>query len=162
MKTLYESILDNGANIIYRFISNLKQFEPKDKAEAYTYYLAIRKSLYYILSSMDRDTSLSVSRLKLDMFKALVKLCIHSGLPHFENFPHKLSIINGFYDSIERNSFGDIYSTMKMFYSGPGYNPNPDKIPETVYSGFDEKKYKELVKKIYNLVVRTVNTLKHL
>ena len=43
MKTLYESILDNGANIIYRFISNLKQFEPKDKAEAYTYYLAIRQ-----------------------------------------------------------------------------------------------------------------------
>ena len=162
MKTLYESILDNGANVIYRFISSLKQFEPKDKAEAYTYYLAIRKSLYYILSSMDRDTSLSMSRLKLDIFKELVKLCAQSGLPHFENFPRKLSIINGFYDSIERNSFEGIYSTMKMFYSGPGYDPNPDKIPETVYSGFDEKKYNSLVKRIYNLVVRTVSSLKHL
>lgn len=188
MRTLYESILDadfvdrsNGLDIMYDFIKELQQFKPKNEAEAYTYWLAIRKAFYYIMVHMNNaGDTVYTNKLKLQMLGELVRLPGKVEVPYYKvddeewgtfstEDPWFADLIDKHYADIEKNKFipwcsnyssGNLMHT--FFDAEGGYEVDPDSLPEETYNGFDEKKYENIKKKIYNIAQRFVNELKHI
>ena len=191
MRALYESILDtdfdgnlDGVEAIYTFESGLQQFKPKNEVEAFIYWLAIRKAFFYIMTHInDAGDTVYTNKLKLQMLEMLVTLPGKAEVPYWDGGAEDWrtsstedkwfrELITMHYEDIEKNNFrpwashyssGNLMHTFFEFDDDlVGYGVDPDSLPERLYSGFDEKKYETIKKKLYSLAQRCVNKLKHM
>lgn len=185
MRTLYESILDvdfaeqdNMIDILAKtekeFPRKIKHFAPKSDDDAFTYWWAIRKSVYLIISNIEEDQA-SKDRILLAMLKSLILLPGKYKIIEFDWLGDPsgwrgYSVYDKRFDEvfdvceqlIDKDKWHWIKQLKTEFYSAHAYYANAqDYLPyEVMPDFFDEREFKMLETVIYNTVERYLKSIK--